>query len=117
MAHRVARRRRLVVEKKLTHLNTQTENNCLGVDYFTEEAMHLFDQKILGIVILFLVCMLVLVKQRAAGAILDRPQGTFPVQIVNSFNLFFLLMVNPLAAILLITRSLEMVDPTRIIIH
>jgi protein-S-isoprenylcysteine O-methyltransferase Ste14 len=88
----------------------------LGVDYFIEAEMHLFDEKILGIVILFLLCMLVLVKQRATGAILDRPRGTFPVQLVNSFNLFFLLMVNPLAAILLITRRLEMVDPTRIII-
>ena len=79
--------------------------------------MHLFDQKILGIVILFLLCMLVVVKQRATGAILDRPQGTFLVRLVNSFNLFFLLIVNPVAAILLITRRLEMIDPTRIIIH
>jgi protein-S-isoprenylcysteine O-methyltransferase Ste14 len=115
MAHRVAKRRRLVVEKELTHLNTQTEN-CLGVDSFMEEAMHLFDQKILGIVILFLLCMLVVVKQRATGAILDRPQGTFPVQLVNSFNLFSLLVVNPVAAILLMTRRVEMIDPTRIII-
>jgi protein-S-isoprenylcysteine O-methyltransferase len=34
------------------------------------------------------------------------------VQLVNIFNLFFLLVVNPLAAILLITRRLQTIDPT-----
>ncbi len=33
------------------------------------------------------------------------------VQLVNIFNLFFLLVVNPLAAILLITQLLETIDP------
>jgi len=36
------------------------------------------------------------------------------VQLVNIFNLFFLLLVNPLAAILLITRLLATIDPTHI---
>jgi len=79
--------------------------------------MHLFDQRILGIVILFLLGVLVVVKQMATGSVLDRPKGNFLVQLVNSFNLFFLLIVNPLAAILLITRRIEMIDPTRIPIH
>ena len=38
------------------------------------------------------------------------------VQFVNIFNLFFLLVVNPLAAILLITRRLATVDLTHIVI-
>jgi len=47
---------------------------------------------------------------------LDRPKGNFLIQLVNGFNLFFLLIVNPLAAILLLTKCLEMIDPARIII-
>ena len=39
------------------------------------------------------------------------------VQLVNFFNLFFLLVVNPLAAILLITQILARIDPTHITIR
>jgi len=74
--------------------------------------MHLLDQRILGIAILFLLGMLVTVKRVATGSILDKPQGHLMVQMVNIFNLFFLLVVNPLAAILLIARCLATVDPT-----
>jgi protein-S-isoprenylcysteine O-methyltransferase Ste14 len=76
--------------------------------------MNLIDQRILGIAILFLLGMLVTIKRAATGSILDRPQGSLLVQLVNIFNLFFLLVVNPLAAILLITRCLATIDPTRI---
>ncbi len=76
--------------------------------------MHLLDQGILGIAILFLLGMLVIVKQVATGSILDKPKGNLMVQLVNIFNLFFLLVVNPLAAILLITRRLATIDPTHI---
>jgi protein-S-isoprenylcysteine O-methyltransferase Ste14 len=38
------------------------------------------------------------------------------VQLVNIFNLFFLLIVNPLAAIGLITGSLPRIDPTHVAI-
>lgn len=38
------------------------------------------------------------------------------VQLVNIFNLFFLLVVNPLVAILLITRRLATIDPTHLTI-
>jgi len=79
--------------------------------------MHLFDQRILGIAILFLLGMLVTVKRVATGSILDKPKGSFMVQLVNIFNLFFLLVVNPLAAILLITRRLATIDPTHMAIH
>jgi protein-S-isoprenylcysteine O-methyltransferase Ste14 len=79
--------------------------------------MHLLDQKVLGIVILFLLGMLVTVKRVATGSILDKPKGNLMVQLVNIFNLFFLLVVNPLAAILLITGSLAMIDPSHTIIN
>jgi protein-S-isoprenylcysteine O-methyltransferase Ste14 len=63
--------------------------------------------------ILCLLGMLVIFKQIATGSILDKPRGNLLVQLVNIFNLFFLLVVNPLAGILLITRLLEAVDLTR----
>ena len=78
--------------------------------------MHLFDQRIIGIVILFLLGTLVVVKRMASGSVLDRPQGNFFLLVVNGFNLFFLLIVNPLAAILLITSYMEIIDPTRLAI-
>ena len=78
--------------------------------------MHLFDQGILGIAILVLLGMLVTVKQVATGSILDKPKGNLIVQLVNIFNLFFLLIVNPLAAILLIARRLATIDPTHLTI-
>ena len=78
--------------------------------------MHLLDQRILGVVILFLLGMLVVVKQAATGSILDKPKGSLLVQLVNIFNLFFLLVVNPLAAILLITRLMATIDPTHMTI-
>ncbi len=74
--------------------------------------MHLLDQTLLGIGILCLLALLVIVKQLATGSILEKPQGTLLLQTVNSFNLFFLLVVNPLAAILLIMGRLATVDPT-----
>jgi protein-S-isoprenylcysteine O-methyltransferase Ste14 len=79
--------------------------------------MHLLDQRILGIAIIFLLGMLITVKRVATGSIFDKPKGTLLVQIVNIFNLFFLLVVNPLAAIMLITRRLAMIDPTLIAVN
>lgn len=78
--------------------------------------MHLFDQKVLGIMMLFLLGILVVVKQIATGSVLDKPKGNFLVRLVNSFNLFFLLIVAPFTAVLLMTRHLETIDPTHIII-
>ena len=79
--------------------------------------MHLLDQRILGIAILFLLGMLVMVKHVATGSILDKPKGNLMMQLVNVFNLFFLLVVNPLAAILLILRRLPTIDPTHLTIN
>jgi protein-S-isoprenylcysteine O-methyltransferase Ste14 len=87
-------------------------NHHLGAE--EEEAMHLLDQKALGTVILLLLAVLVIVKQKATGSILkDKPGGNLRLRLTHIFNLFFLLMVNPLAAILLITGYLEAFDPTR----
>jgi protein-S-isoprenylcysteine O-methyltransferase Ste14 len=78
--------------------------------------MHLLGQRTLGIVILLLLSLLVSTKWWATGSILDQPKGNLRVWLVNSFNLFFLLIVNPGAAILLITRQLEAVDPTHLVL-
>ncbi len=74
--------------------------------------MHLLDQKTIGIVLLVLLGMLVIVKQLATRSIVEKPTGSYLLRLANSFNLFFLLVVNPLAAILLITGNAGAVDPT-----
>jgi protein-S-isoprenylcysteine O-methyltransferase Ste14 len=76
--------------------------------------MHLVDQRILGFGVLSLLAMMVVVKRLATGSILDRPTGNFLIQSVNIFNLFFLLVVNPLVALALIARGLDVIDPTHI---
>ena len=78
--------------------------------------MHLFDQRVLGIIILLLMALLVTVKRATTGSIFDKPKGNLMVQLVNIFNLFFLLVVNPLAAVMLIARRMAEVDPTHMII-
>jgi len=60
--------------------------------------MLILNQRFLGIGILFLLGMLVTVKQVATGSILERLKGSLLAQIVKFFNLFLLLVVNPLAA-------------------
>jgi hypothetical protein len=60
--------------------------------------MLILNQRFLGIRILCLLGMLLTVKRVATGSILERPKGSFLAQIVNIFILFFLLVVNPLAA-------------------
>jgi protein-S-isoprenylcysteine O-methyltransferase Ste14 len=76
--------------------------------------MHVLGPTVLGIAIILLLVALVVIKRVATGSVLDKPQGSFLVQLVNIFNLFFLLVVNPLAAIGLITGSLTGLDPTRV---
>ena len=79
--------------------------------------MHLIGQKILGITILILLGLLVAVKWKATGSILEKPKGNLLLWVVNAFNLFFLLIVNPLAAILLVTGRIEAVDITFLAIN
>jgi len=74
--------------------------------------MHLLNQTILGSAILLLLGILVTAKRVGTGSVLDKPTGNLLVQLVNVFNLFFLLVVNPLAAILLIAGRLPAIDPT-----
>ena len=74
--------------------------------------MHIIDQKTLGILIALLLAILVAVKRAATGSILEKPKRDPLLWLVNLFNLFFLLIANPLAAILLITEQLRGADPT-----
>jgi protein-S-isoprenylcysteine O-methyltransferase Ste14 len=76
--------------------------------------MHLFDQRILGLAMILLLAGLVVVKRLASGSMLEKPQGGLLLCLANLFNLFFLLVVNPLAAALLIARRLEAIDPTHV---
>ena len=78
--------------------------------------MHLLDQRALGIVILFLLGLLIIVKQMATGSIVDLPKGDIRARLADGFNLFFLLIANPLVAILLIARQMDALDPTHIAI-
>ncbi len=79
--------------------------------------MHVLGQTILGIAILVLLGVLVVAKRTATGSVLDRPGGNLLVQLVNVYNLIFLLVVNPLTAILLLAGSLPGLDPTHIAIN
>lgn len=78
--------------------------------------MVLENQRLFGFLILFLLAALVAVKRLASGSVLERLQGGPLSMAVNGFNLFFLLVVNPLAAIALIARRLAAIDPTRVAI-
>jgi protein-S-isoprenylcysteine O-methyltransferase Ste14 len=44
----------------------------------------------------------------------DKPKENLRIWLTHLFNLFFLLIVNPLAAVLLVTGRLEAVDPIRL---
>lgn len=74
--------------------------------------MHTIDQKTLGVLIVLLLAILVAVKRLATGSILERPTGGLLLWLVNIFNLFFLLIANPLVAVLLVTERIEGFDPT-----
>lgn len=78
--------------------------------------MHLLDQRLLGIFTLLLLALLVIAKRAATGSILDKPEGNWLVQLVNVFNLLFLLVVNPVTALALLTRRVAAIDPTHMAI-
>jgi protein-S-isoprenylcysteine O-methyltransferase Ste14 len=78
--------------------------------------MHTIDQRMLGILIVSLLAILVIVKRVATGSILESPKPDLLLWLVNIFNLLFLLVANPLAAILLITGRIDGVDPTFLVI-
>ncbi len=78
--------------------------------------MHLIDQRTLGVVMLILLSTLVTIKLLATGSILkDKPSGGgLRIWVTHTFNLFFLLIVNPMGAMLLLARIMDAVDPTHI---
>jgi protein-S-isoprenylcysteine O-methyltransferase Ste14 len=78
--------------------------------------MHLLDPQLLGAILLSLLAVIVVIKRKATGSIFDLPRGRSLVLVVNSFNLFFLLIAIPAVSVLLITGSLEDVDPIRVTI-
>lgn len=65
--------------------------------------MHVIDPNLLGVGILVLMALLVGVKWAATGSLLERPEGSGLVWLANLYNLGFLLIANPAAAVLLIT--------------
>lgn len=75
--------------------------------------MRLLGSAVLGVLILAVMGALVAVKRLSTGSVLDERPGERPlVRAVNAFNLAFLLVVNPVAAVLLLTARLEAWDPT-----
>ncbi len=65
--------------------------------------MEALDRRIFGIIIILLWLMLVIVKKLASGSLLsDRPNGGVLFWLVHIFNFSFLLVANPVAAVLLI---------------
>ncbi len=76
--------------------------------------MHLLGQSVLGWLIVVLLAALVVVKRVASGSLLERPSGGPLAVLVNVFNLLFLLLLNPVAAILLIAGRMEALDPTHV---
>ncbi len=77
--------------------------------------MHLLGEGPLGGLIACLLALLVAAKWRATGSVLDeRPDARALVRIVNAFNLAFLLVVNPVVAVLLLAGRLERWDVTRV---
>jgi protein-S-isoprenylcysteine O-methyltransferase Ste14 len=53
--------------------------------------MHLTDQRTLGIAILAMLAVLVGIKKKATGSIIEMPRGGVALVLGNAFNLFFLL--------------------------
>ena len=79
--------------------------------------MHLVDQRTVGIAMLVVLASIVIVKRAATGSIMrDTPTGGVWLSVVHAFNLFFLLVANPLAAALLVAPHFEVFDRTHVTI-
>ncbi len=77
--------------------------------------MHVLGDAVLGGLMLCLLAALVAAKWRATGSVLDeRPDARPLVSAVNALNLGFLLVVNPLVAVLLLAGRLGGWDVTRV---
>ncbi len=77
--------------------------------------MHLLGERLLGVLILCALAAMVGAKRFATGSVLDeRPDARALVKAVNVFNLTFLLVVNPLAALLLVAGRLGAWDVSHV---
>ena len=77
--------------------------------------MHVLGQTTTGIVLLCLSGFLVLVKRLATGSLVEfNPRMDVWNLLTNLFNLFFLLVVNPMAALLLVSGQMERLDFTHL---
>ena len=80
--------------------------------------MHILGQTALGVVILLLLAALVAVKWAATGSVMqEKPSGGFWLWLIHLFNMFFLLIANPLAGILLVANYLDTTDVTRVAVN
>ena len=75
--------------------------------------MHALDPRVLGVIMLALTSVFVFIKRWTTGSFVKgRPEGSLLIWSTHVFNLFFLLVVNPAAAILLVARRFDALDPT-----
>lgn len=79
-----------------------------------EVRIHLLDQRFVGIALLVLLTALVAAKRRGSGSLVEKPSGGPLLRVVNCYNLFFLLVLNPVIAIALVLRRLHAIDPAPI---
>jgi protein-S-isoprenylcysteine O-methyltransferase Ste14 len=77
--------------------------------------MHVLGQTTTGIILLCLSGFLVLIKRLATGSLVEfNPRMDAWNLLTNLFNLFFLLIVNPVAALLLVSGQMERLDFTHL---
>lgn len=72
-------------------------------------------QTVSGAVVLAMLAVLVVVKRIATGSVLgERPASGAFLWFTHLFNYLFLLVANPVAGLLLVTRRLDALDPTHV---
>ena len=76
--------------------------------------MYLFDQRIMGIIMLLLLGVMGVVNHLATGSPPSKPKGSLLAIIGNTYNYFFLFIAIPAAAILLITGQQKIIDPIQL---
>jgi protein-S-isoprenylcysteine O-methyltransferase Ste14 len=76
--------------------------------------LYLFDQRIMGIIMLLLLGVMGVVNHLATGSPPSKPKGSLLAIIANTYNYFFLFIAIPAAAILLITGRQKIIDPIQL---
>ncbi len=80
--------------------------------------MQIFYDRIIAGIVLLLWATLVVVKKTTTGSLLrDRPPRGFWFWLTHIFNFFFLLVANPIAAVLLSYDRAQALDPTHLAIE